>query len=558
MHSDKLGLSPASLSPESETAAAEALTPPEAGAAEAPVKRPRRTLTRKPKASAPAEAEAPAASDTAVAPAAAMAAEPAAVGPPAADLSPPVAVETTAALAAPAAAAQPEAVAAPPPASAPVAEVIATPAALPAQPVEAQSAPAASLPAALAFVAHRVYPVALGRKREALQQLLAGTGETPILLYTRTKHGADKIARFLERCGIKSAAIHGDKSHGARQRAIGGFKSGELKVLVVTDIAARLLDVDCLPLVLSYDLPHVADDYVQRVLRCGSAEAPGQSLVLITQEEAPQFRGVRDLLPQPLELVVLPGFEAAEPFDPARDPPVRADGEAGDGEAAPQAAPVAAAQPQAGDTRREGRNRRDRRNRNRGEQRANPAGEVDGEALAALDEGQGVAPAPQEARPPRNERPPRREKERREKPEIGNRALPPPPQYNDDDEDGPQLGNTLDLPPPSQYGLVGGNYRGRGRRRDPFAPVVIDEDRASIWDERQPDDYRDQWSILGPERGRPAWTYAQDGNVEEAAPPRRQFQGPPQPRRGGPPRPQQGGHRGGGQRHGRARRAEGR
>lgn len=551
MHSDKLGLAPASSSSDSDLPADPA---PAEVAATAPAKRPRRTLTRKPKgavatqlaldvdaiagapAVAPAEAEPPAALVESADPGPAVA--PPAAGPvDTTDSAPPAALAD--AIPAPAESA-PEVAGSGPADAAP----------LTAEPPVASAPPARiELPAS---ICHRVHPVALGRKREALQHLLGGVGDTPVLLFTRTKHGADKIARFLERCGINAAAIHGDKSHGARQRAINGFKAGEVKVLVVTDIAARLLDVTGLPLVLSYDLPHVAEDYVQRVLRCGGEGVPGLSLVLITQEEAPQFRGVRDLLAQPLEVLALAGFEAAEPFDPERDPPVRADAEAGETET--RAAAPAAPQ-QVGEARREGRNRRERRNRHRGE-RAD-AGEASAElAPAAVAEEVAPEAAVAQARPPRNERPPRREKERREKPEIGNRALPPEPVF-DDDDDGPQIGNTLDLPPPSQYGLVGGNYRGRGRRRDPFAPVVIDEDRASIWDERQPDDYRDQWSILGPERGRPSWTYAQDGNVEEA--PKRQFQGPPQPRRGGPSRPQQGGgHRGGGQRHGRPRRAEGR
>ena len=144
---------------------------------------------------------------------------------------------------------------------------------------------------------------------------------------------------------------------------------------------------------------------------------------------------------------------------------------------------------------------------------------------------------------------------------------PPKPLPDYEEEDRPGPGNSLASPPPSQYDT--GGFGRRGRRRDPFAPVVIGaEGEYNIYDERQPDDYRDQWSVLGPDAGRPSWTYAQDGNVEEA--PRRQFQGPPQGRRGGgggggggsarPPHrgPQQGQGRGGQQRHNRPRRADGR
>ncbi|MCE7931363.1 MAG: hypothetical protein DYH17_08310, partial [Xanthomonadales bacterium PRO6] len=364
MHSDKLGLAPASSSPDSDHSAEQ--PPTETLPADPPAKRPRRTLTRKPKV--------PAATQLAL------------------DVASPEAkFETTIASTETTTKATSDVAAAPTPvavASVAIAETgtitqseQSTPIAEAAEPIAVaacETAPVAtdtvppssvvaaaseSLPATtptqveLPFaITHRVHPVALGRKREALQQLLTGLHDAPpVLLYTRTKHGADKIARFLERCGINAAAIHGDKSHGARQRAITGFKAGEVKVLVVTDIAARLLDVTGLPLVLSYDLPHVADDYVQRVLRCGGEGATGLSLVLITQEEAPQFRSVRDLLAQPLEVVPLAGFEALEPFDPERDPPARTDAEGGDGDAATSAAATASAAPQAGESRREGR-----------------------------------------------------------------------------------------------------------------------------------------------------------------------------------------------------------
>ena len=182
------------------------------------------------------------------------------------------------------------------------------------------SLPPISTPVLPGMVVHRIHPVALGRKRDVLQHLLAQLPEQSTLVYTRTKHGADKIARFLERCGFKAAAIHGDKSQGARNRALAGFKSGELKVLVITDIAARLLDFEGLPMVLSYDLPHVAEDYALRASRTGTPEQAGLAVTIITQEESPQFRAVRDYMQCPLELVPLPGFEAAEAFDPERDP----------------------------------------------------------------------------------------------------------------------------------------------------------------------------------------------------------------------------------------------
>ena len=608
MSSDLLGQSPASLSTDSDSSTAEA--------APAPAKRARKAPVRKPKAeaAAPADAGVIEAAPAAIEPPAVVAAPPAAEPAATVEVAPPrtrktlvrkpkvvvdtvpespqlsltmdvapaaVVVESTPADA-------PEAdslLAEPAPAVTLTEPVAATPA--PAEATAAAAAPVVSAPKQRVTlphpIVHRVHPVALGRKRDALQYLLAQTPDQPTLIYTRTKHGADKIARHLERCGLKAAAIHGDKSGGARARALAGFKSGELQALVITDIAARMLDFTGLPRIIGYDLPHIPEDYVQRVLRTGSAEQPGLSLTLITQEESPQYRGVRDLLSQLIDLAPLPGFEAAEPFDPERDPPQRADADSGDGAPAmaATAAPVQGQGPgpgQPGDGRREGRegrNRRNRRDRNgRSEQRDRPEVEAAPSAMPAASEEivSEAAPRPQmrEERPVRNERPPKPErprKEKAEKPEIGNRALPPPKVYHDDeDDDRPGPGNSLASPPPSQYDT--GGFGRRGRRRDPFAPAVIGaEGEFNIYDERQPDDYRDQWSILGPDGGRPSWTYAQDGNTEEA--PRRQFQGPPQGRRSGggggggsargPHRgPQQGQGRGGQPRHNRPRRADGR
>jgi superfamily II DNA/RNA helicase len=609
MSSDQLGQSPASLSTDSDPSTSEA--------APAPAKRVRKAPVRKPKV----EAAAPA--DAGVIEAAPAVIEPPPVIEPPAVIEAPAAAEPAAAVVvAPprtrktlvrkpkvAAGAEPES----PQLSltmavAPAAAVIestaanatksdlllveSAPAVTPTEAVAAAPAPVEmAAPAAPPLVSapkqrvtlphpiiHRVHPVALGRKRDALQYLLAQTPDQPTLIYTRTKHGADKIARHLERCGLKAAAIHGDKSGGARNRALTGFKSGELQALVITDIAARMLDFVGLPRIIGYDLPHIPEDYVQRVLRTGSAEQPGLSLTLITQEESPQYRGVRDLLSQLIDLAPLPGFEAPEPFDPERDPPQRLEAEAAD--AAPAGPPATSTHAPAGDGRRdghEGRNRRNRRDRHgRVEQRDRPEGETP-PTVTAVSEESAAEPVPRqmrEERPPRNERPPRPErprKEKAEKPEIGNRALPPPKVYHDDeDDDRPGPGNSLAAPPPSQYDT--GGFGRRGRRRDPFAPVVIGaEGEFNIYDERQPDDYRDQWSILGPDGGRPSWTYAQEGNTEEA--PRRQFQGPPQGRRSpggggggggggssrGPHRgPQQGQGRGGQQRHNRPRRADGR
>lgn len=394
--------------------------------------------------------------------------------------------------------------------------------------------PSAESTAVAALMIHRVHPIALGRKREALrlvlEQILAAVANSRVLVYTRTKHGADKIARFLERCGIKAAAIHGDKSQGARARALGGFQSGEVSVLVVTDIAARVLTLEPMPLIINYDLPYVAEDYLQRVGRALHQDGSGVSLSLITQEESPQFRAVRDLLPIPMQILVLEGFEAAEPFDPERDPPPRPElsREASGGSDA-----AAGPHPHKDKS---GRGRRERRNRNgRGDVRTDTVVAAATETIVA-----GEAPAAAEVQPPAAaQRPARKDRgpraARSEKQPRGDRQPRAPEVHTDEDSDGPQRGNSLAAPPPSQL-HHGGQGRRRGRR-DPFAPVVIDENRANIYDERQPDDYRDQWSVLGPDTERPAWTYADhhiaptfDPQVRAADPGRRPAGGAGKPR----------------------------
>ena len=426
-----------------------------------------------------------------------------------------------------------------------------------------------------------------------LQHLLAQLPEQSTLVYTRTKHGADKIARFLERCGFKAAAIHGDKSQGARNRALAGFKSGELKALVITDIAARLLDAQGLPMVLSYDLPHVAEDYAQRARRTGTPEQAGLAVTIITQEESPQFRAVRDYMQCPLELVPLPGFEAAEAFDPERDPaPQRADS---DGETAPtvETAPTevsreapAARDNSAGRDGATGRGRRDRRGRQgRNENRPRdvtgaPAAVVpvvdaqvaeDAEQPGDRQPSSNANNSARHARPTNGERPVRSERPargdrhaRRERPVRGDRQpgaeAPLHALHADDDDDRPGRGNSLAAPPPAQ--MIAGNPGRRRGRKDPFATVVVDEDRANIYDERQPDSYRDQWSVLGPDTGRPSWTYADNQSPVVEAPRAPRPAAPSGPRRSGPGGggargPQQGQPRGQ-QRNGRPRRAEGR
>ncbi len=129
------------------------------------------------------------------------------------------------------------------------------------------------------LISQIAHPVDSGRKRELLSHLVKTNNWQQVLVFTRTKHGANRLAQQLERDGIDADAIHGNKSQGARTRALKRFKDNELQVLVATDIAARGLDIEELPHVVNYDLPHVAEDYVHRIGRTGRAGASGEAVV---------------------------------------------------------------------------------------------------------------------------------------------------------------------------------------------------------------------------------------------------------------------------------------
>ncbi|MFT3761304.1 MAG: DEAD/DEAH box helicase [Pseudoxanthomonas sp.] len=163
-------------------------------------------------------------------------------------------------------------------------------------------------------IAHRVHPVDGGRKRELLLHLLAQDSRVQTLVFARTKHGSDKLATFLEKSGIRAAAIHGNKSQGQRQRALNDFKAGKVPVLVATDIAARGIDIEQLPKVINYDLPMVAEDYVHRIGRTGRNGSQGEAISLVAQDEAKYLRAVVRLLKQDMEIRDVPGFEPYEPI----------------------------------------------------------------------------------------------------------------------------------------------------------------------------------------------------------------------------------------------------
>lgn len=159
-----------------------------------------------------------------------------------------------------------------------------------------------------------VHPVDQSRKTELLSHLVKNHQWDQVLVFTRTKHGANRVAAKLEQDGIKAAAIHGNKSQGARTKALADFKQGGIRVLVATDIASRGLDIDQLPQVVNFDLPHVAEDYVHRIGRTGRAGANGQAVSLVSIDERQQLSGIEKLIRQTLTKETVTGFEPASPF----------------------------------------------------------------------------------------------------------------------------------------------------------------------------------------------------------------------------------------------------
>ena len=163
-------------------------------------------------------------------------------------------------------------------------------------------------------ITHRVHPVDGSRKRDLLLHLLAQDSRLQTLVFARTKHGSDKLATFLEKSGIKTAAIHGNKSQGARQRALSDFKAGRINVLVATDIAARGIDIDQLPQVINFDLPMVAEDYVHRIGRTGRNGSAGEAISLVAQDEAKLLRAIVRMLNRDMDIRDVPGFEPQVPI----------------------------------------------------------------------------------------------------------------------------------------------------------------------------------------------------------------------------------------------------
>ena len=164
------------------------------------------------------------------------------------------------------------------------------------------------------LVSHQVHPVDAARKRDLLLHLLSQDSRRQSLVFSRTKHGADKLVTYLNASGLRSAAIHGNKSQNARTRALSDFKSSRVTVLVATDIAARGIDIEQLPIVINFDLPSVAEDYVHRIGRTGRAGMEGLAISLVSHDESGLLHDIRKLLKQDIAINNVAGYEPSAPL----------------------------------------------------------------------------------------------------------------------------------------------------------------------------------------------------------------------------------------------------
>jgi len=169
-------------------------------------------------------------------------------------------------------------------------------------------------------ISQKIHPVDRDKKHPMLSHLIKTNKWTQVLVFTRTKHGANKLVDQLGADGIGAMAIHGNKSQSARTKALSEFKDGALQVLVATDIAARGIDIDQLPHVVNYDLPNIPEDYVHRIGRTGRAGATGEAVSLVCVDEHDMLKDIEKLIKQTLPRHVVPGFE---PDPNARAQPIQ-------------------------------------------------------------------------------------------------------------------------------------------------------------------------------------------------------------------------------------------
>jgi ATP-dependent RNA helicase RhlE len=162
-------------------------------------------------------------------------------------------------------------------------------------------------------VSHSMYPVKQHLKTALLKELLSKTQTESVLIFTRTKHGAERVAQQLVKAGFRATSLQGDMPQYRRQAALDGFRAGSVKILVATDIAARGIDVLSISHVINYDMPESTDDYIHRIGRTGRVDKNGDALTFVTNADAGRIRALEQLLGTPLERLTLQGFDYAKP-----------------------------------------------------------------------------------------------------------------------------------------------------------------------------------------------------------------------------------------------------
>ncbi len=162
-------------------------------------------------------------------------------------------------------------------------------------------------------VTHALYPVAQHLKTPLLLALLRQTDTDSVLIFTRTKHRAERLSRQIDFAGFRATSLHSDRTQGQRQAALSGFKSGHYQIMVATDIAARGLDVQSISHVINYDMPATADDYIHRIGRTGRAERTGDAFTLVTPDDKDVIRAIEKIMGKPLPHQTLDGFDYAVP-----------------------------------------------------------------------------------------------------------------------------------------------------------------------------------------------------------------------------------------------------
>jgi ATP-dependent RNA helicase RhlE len=177
---------------------------------------------------------------------------------------------------------------------------------------------------AVEVIDQKVHRVAKAKKTGLIIKLISDGNWEQVLVFTRTKHGANRLTKKMISAGITAAAIHGNKSQGARTKALAGFKNGKVRVLVATDIAARGLDIPLLPHVINFELPNVSEDYVHRIGRTGRAGASGQAISLVSADEISYLRGIEKLIGMSIDVEIIEGFEpdpnaSTEPIKPGQN-----------------------------------------------------------------------------------------------------------------------------------------------------------------------------------------------------------------------------------------------